>query len=151
MSRPTIQSDGSIVYRTKLIFEAKAQSFAAMLRGNSRFEDVKVKHSGRAKSDAAFFVTFQPVSEVRKDAIFMDQWKAREQRALDQECIFWPDPDLINVWNCFSCKSGETYQVTLGDCTCPDYHFRCQKAGLNCYHQHSLSAFLRTQNEQIAA
>lgn len=147
MPHTTIGPDGRVTYRTSLFtLQAKAQSFARCLTANNRFERVLVHASQTAKTPK-WFVTFEPTSESRKDAIHAGQQDARAQRAAEQEFIFWPDPDRRTVngdplfWWCFSLSSGETYEVSpLGGCTCPDYQFRCQCAGLQCKHMLAWSA-----------
>lgn len=134
MSRTTITTTGQVVYRTKLMDLSRANSFARCISSNTRFSDVLVERSERAKSEKNCFVTFQPMSEERKDAIHQAQQDARTHRGETQEFIFWQDPDHINSFWCFSVESGETYQVDLFSCTCPDYVYRCQCAGLTCKH-----------------
>ena len=97
-------------------------------------------HASQASKSPKWFVTFEPTAEARKDAIHACQQDARAQRAAEQEFIFWPDGDKVNVYWCFSVASGETYEVTLGDCSCPDYQFRCQNAGIQCKHMLAWSA-----------
>ena len=141
MPRSTIQPDGRVTYRTALFTSLpKAQSFGRCLTANdSRFERIMVHASQTAKTPK-WFVTFEPKANVRKDAIHAGQQDARRQRAAEQEFIFWPDPDTINLYWCFSVSSGEPYEVTLGDCACPDYRFRCRCAGIQCKHMLAWSA-----------
>jgi predicted nucleic acid-binding Zn finger protein len=113
---------------------AQARSFARCLDCNTgRFQNVEIHRSERSR-DEKFFITFQPVSASRLDALHSRQQEARQLRAEQQEFIFWQDPDCKHVYWCFSVASGETYQVTIGDCSCPDYKFRCQIAGIQCKH-----------------
>lgn len=135
MTRSTIREDGKVTYRTSLFSSLpKAQAFAKCVSSNAtRFESVLVHKSLTAKTDK-WFVTFLPVNESRKDAIFQTQIDSRTARAESQEFIFW-QAEETNVWWCFSVHSGETYEVTLFDCDCPDYVCRCQKLGIQCKHQ----------------
>lgn len=141
MPRTTIQPDGRISYRTSLFpVQAKAQSFARCLTANdTRFEHVMIHASERSKWPK-WFVTFEPKAEARKDAIHSAQQDNRAQRAAEGEFIFWPDGDKVSVYWCFSVASGETYEVTLFDCTCADYEFRCRRAGIQCKHMLAWSA-----------
>lgn len=140
MPRTTIQPDGRVTYRTALFsLQARAQSFARCLQSNSRFERVLVHASATSKTPK-WFVTFEPTSDTRKDAIHAGQQADRQARAESQEFIFWPDPDKVNCYWCFSVESGETYEVTLGDCSCPDYQFRCKNCGIQCKHMLAWSA-----------
>jgi hypothetical protein len=140
MPRTTIQPDGRVTYRTSLFsILGKAQSFARCLQSNSsRFERVMIDASETSKTPK-WFVTFEPKSESRKDAIHAGQQEARQIRAEQQEFIFWPSDrrtmngDPLYYW-CFSVESGETYEVSIGDCTCWDYFARCQCSGLRCKH-----------------
>jgi hypothetical protein len=142
MPRTTIQPDGRVTYRTSLFASlAKAQAFARCLQSNTgRFEHSMV-HESQTSKTSKWFVTFEPTLASRKDAIHAGQQEARQARAEEQEFIFWPDPDRLTAngtpmfWWCFSVASGETYEVSIGDCSCPDYQFRCRNAGMNCKHQ----------------
>jgi len=145
MGRELIQPDGSIVYRTKLFRNlALASAFARCVKANStRFTDVFVNASDspRTKGDA-WYVTFRPVNRERHLDMLERQQDARKQRGYTEglDYIFWPDPDKCGVWWCFNPLSGESYEVTSFECTCADFTYRCNKAGLNCKHQHALEA-----------
>lgn len=140
MPRTTILPDGRVTYRTALFCSLpKAQSFARCLQSNDRFERAMV-HASQTSKSPKWFVTFEPANESRKDAIHAGQQEARQARAEEQEFIFWADDGRRTVngdplfWWVFSLASGETYEVSPGDCSCPDYQFRCQNAGLHCKH-----------------
>lgn len=141
MSRTTIQPDGRITYRTALFQSlSKAQSFARCVQANAvRFERALV-HASTTSKIPKWFVSFEPKSESRKDALHAGQHEARKLRAAAQEFIFWPDPAVANLYWCFSVSSGETYEVTHGGCSCHDYLYRCQNAGLQCKHMLAWSA-----------
>ncbi len=136
----TITSTGAICYRTKLMELARAAAFARCIGGNTdRFADVTIEESGRARSDAKFFVQFRPISRERQEALYGAQFDLRTQRAEAEgaDYIFWQD-DSRRFWWCFNPKSGETYEVSAGGCTCPDHEFRCKRAGLQCKHVQAL-------------
>jgi len=153
MSRSTILRTGAVAFRTTLLTEARAESFARMLAGNARFEDIEVQESSRAKSERAFFVTFSPSSAARKDLIFMAQWDSRRTKGEGEgaDYTFWPDDDNAGCFWVFNPISGETYTTSIFSCSCPDYLYRASRAGCLCKHQHSLSAHLKCLNEQKAA
>ena len=139
MTHSTIREDGKVTYRTSLFVHlARAQAFAKCISANSRFESVLVHASTTAKTPK-WFVTFLPTNSDRADALHQAQWDARANRAATEEFLFWPDCDVIGLWWCFSVASGETYETTIFGCTCPDYTYRCQKAGILCKHQHAWS------------
>jgi len=148
MSRSTILNSGQVAFRTALLSQARAESFAAMLTANSRFESVLVNRSERAKCDKAFFVTFQPSSEARKDLIFMAQWDARKERGQGEgaDYTFFADEDNKGCYWVYNPISQETYSTSIFSCSCPDYTYRCQRAGLQCKHQAAHTEFLRRQN-----
>lgn len=132
----TILTNGAIAYRTKPMELARAAAFAKCIEANAgRFTSVEISQA-RAKTEQ-YFVTFRPTSETRQGDLYQAEWDARQQRAQEEgaEYIFWRDTDNPGVDWVFNPKSGETYQVSTFGCTCPDYMFRCEKAGLLCKHQ----------------
>ncbi len=137
MSRTTITTEVAICYRSKNMSLSLASSFARCIEANkTRFCDVAISPSKAAEK---YFVTFRPVSTDRQGDLYEAQYNARADRAQVEglEYIFWPDADNPGTDWCFNPLSGETYQVSLFECSCPDYQFRCKNAGLKCKHQHS--------------
>jgi hypothetical protein len=136
MSRTTITQTGTIAYRTKNMDLARAAAFARCLAANAaRFTSVTIE-TARTKAEQ-YFVTFRPTSETRQGNLYQAEWDARKERAEAEgaEYIFWRDPDKAGVDWCFNPKSGETYEVSTFECSCPDHQFRCKNAGLLCKHQ----------------
>lgn len=143
MSRTTINPDGAIVYRTKTMELTRAAAFAQCIQANgTRFESVEIVESKHTKEES-YFVTFRPVNTERQGDLYEAQWNVRKERAAEEgaDYIFWKDTDRPMVHWCFNPKSGETYEVTPFGCTCPDYYYRCSKAGLHCKHIHALEMF----------
>ena len=141
MSHVTITTEGAIVYRTKTMTMSRAAAFARMIQSNAdRFTSVEIKPAQRTRI-ASFIVTFQPVSRERQEDLYEQQFNARKDRAEAEgmDYIFWPDPDRTGVTWCYNPNSGETYEVQTFSCSCPDYHYRCEKAGLLCKHQQALT------------
>jgi hypothetical protein len=138
MPHETINSDGTISYRTKLLRDLQfAARFARCLRANAtRFCDVEIVPSLKAKGDA-WYVSFRPINRERQIEMLERQADARRQRAAEEglDYIFWADPDHTGSYWCFNPKSGETYEVSIFSCTCPDYEFRCKRAAIQCKHQ----------------
>jgi predicted nucleic acid-binding Zn finger protein len=137
-------SKNGVRYRTKLLTEDRAKRFAACLRGNSRFTDVEVEESGRARNwYQRHFVSYSPVNEERQQEMLDRQRDARQARAGDEgrDYVFVLDQDSIQpfCW-VFNPKSGETYEVTLFDCSCPDFRYRCRGTGVRCKHMLALAA-----------
>jgi hypothetical protein len=126
-------SQGRAAFRTKLMTEARAHSFAKALTANRRFAFVLICHSARAKGPECFFVQFQPSSEARKLAIIDRQQSVRAQRAASGDFTSCKDPHT-NRWWVFSPVSGCTYETTATSCDCPDARQRANPAGLACKH-----------------
>jgi len=139
MARVMIDRDGQMYYRTALMTQTHAASFARCLAGNDSFCDVLVSFSFRAKPEKAYYVIFKPASIERQRAIYSGQDDAREARAVSEgsDYIFFWDSDKRIYW-VFNPKSTETYEVSGRDCTCPDYQFRCRENGLTCKHMKAL-------------
>lgn len=136
MSREIITKSGAIVYRTKLMSDAAAARFASCLRGNSRFCDVETVESQTAKTPKSF-VTFRPSSRERQGDMLVSQWNQRAERAATEGMcyIFVADSDHTGDYWCFNPISLETYQVSSFRCSCPDFVYRCDRAGIQCKHQ----------------
>jgi hypothetical protein len=136
MSRTTITTDGTICFRTKNLPLSIAANFARCIEANkTRFCDVAITPA--KTKEEKYFVQFRPVSADRQGAMYEAQYNARIERAQAEgmDYIFWQDPDFPNSHWCFNPTSGETYQVTPFSCTCADYTYRCDRAGLKCKHQ----------------
>lgn len=154
MAHTTILPDGTIVYRTALMERSRAFGFARCLNGNAgRFSDVEVLRSERAKGCTSWFVRFRPARRERQGLLLQREWDKRAARAEEEggEYIFWPDPDSAGDYWCFNPKSGETYQVNCFRCTCPDFHYRCNRAGIQCKHQQAWELQSRAGRIQKAA
>lgn len=130
-------------YRTRLLTEPRARSFAAALAANPAFTLMDVETSPRAKGEARFFVTFRPANAARQQDLQRRQQDTRQARAEAQGSEYLWCPDRGFLW-CLS-TSGEVYEVTPGrSCTCGDFVYRCQGAGLQCKHLLSIDAGLGT-------
>lgn len=139
-----IVSTEGVRFRTKLLAENRAKGFAACLERNPRFHDVQVHESTRAKNwYQRHYVTFAPASEERQQVMLDRQQASRQERAETEGLayVFVLDRDSIQpfCW-CFNPQSGETYETTLFDCSCPDFRYRCQRVGMQCKHQLALAA-----------
>ena len=138
----TIGRDGVIRYRTRLFSDwEQADRFRRCLEANPRFVDPTVCESGTSKT-VKWFVTFRPGNRERQLDMYERQWDARRDRGWTEglEYIFWQDPDHPGSWWCFNPRSGETYEVTIFSCTCPDYVYRCHLAALQCKHMQAWEA-----------
>ena len=135
MSNQTIRPDGTVVYRTKLMDFARATAFARCIEANANFQDVVLEQSTRAKTEQ-YLVTFRPASRARQCDMLDREQDARTDRAHTEggDYVFWQDPDRGYLYWCYNPISGETYEVTIGSCSCPDYHYRCERAGIQCKH-----------------
>jgi len=128
---------------TKLMDIEHAGRWARCLTANSRFTSVEIQTSRRAKSaHVRYFVTYLPSSASRQTAMLDRQQDARNRRADEQEFTFCHDGDH-DFYHCLSHTSGETYDVTLNSCSCPDHQFHCAANGLACKHRLALASALR--------
>lgn len=153
MAHTTILPDGTIVYRTALMERNRAFGFARCLAANAgRFCDVEVLQSARAKGAAAWFVRFRPARRERLSALLQAEWDKRAKKAAEEggEYVFVRFAGESHTW-CFNPISGETYQVTAFSCSCPDFQFRCSKAGIQCKHQQAWELQSRAGRIQKAA
>ena len=125
-------------YRTKLMTETHAESFAAALRANSQWDGVMVYESPRAKGERRHYVVYHPASAEARDAILARQEATRAARAeaeLEEYLIVPADGETF-FW--VASQSGNVYEVTDFSCTCPDHEYRCREAGIRCKHQLAL-------------
>src|SRR6185295_2657141 len=111
---------GVTFYRTSLLTEHQAQSFARCLARNRRFSNVNLCHSARAKGAACWFVTFAPSNPDRQAVLLGAQQDARTERAAVQSFTFAANQQEAY---CFSHGSGETYQIDPHGswCGCEDF------------------------------
>lgn len=134
----TSLSSAGAGYRTKPMLPAQAERFARCLRANTAFRSVSVADS---RSPGKRVVVYQPASDVRQSELLALHQDAREQRAASQGFTFLLDTDTEQPFcHCHSHTSGEVYETTLFDCSCPDFQFRCRGALLRCKHMLALSA-----------
>ena len=136
MPHTTITPDGAIVYRTKLMEREKAGAFARMIGANAtRFCDVQIVPSNG--KTARYFVTFRPVSAAKQGDMYQREWDKNADRAEAEgaDYIYWRDPDDWRRTWVFNPKSGETYEMWLGHCACPQKKFRLGRAALHCKHE----------------
>lgn len=127
-------------YRTKLMERDRAQRFAACLRANPTFGNAAVCLSDRAQSERRFFVSYHPANPERIQDILDRKEGERAERAAaeGQSYTFVLDDSHRFLW-CLS-ASGEVYEVTERTCTCPDFVYRANPAGISCKHCLALQA-----------
>jgi len=120
-------------FRTKTMEDARALRFSSCLKANPRFVGVAVCPCPKKLGHS--YVTFNPASDPNGEAILARQQDARALRAATEgrDYIFVADDSGKFIW-CMNPISGETYEVTSVDCTCPDHHYRCRPAGIQCKH-----------------
>lgn len=133
-------SPSGVVYRTKALSADQAARFAKCLSANPNFGSVEVAPSPRAAGKQ--IVTYVPANTARQAAMLAREVDKRAAKAAEegQEYGFALDPDSPQpfAW-CFNPTSGETYEVTLFDCSCPDYRFRLKGTAVRCKHMVTLS------------
>lgn len=127
-----------LTYRTKLLAADQAARFARCLAANPTFTQVATHESTR--SAGKFFVSFLPVSPARQQDMLTREQDARTERAHREGSDYLWARDLDGDWHWCLSRSGETYEVTLHSCTCPDYAYRCRAQGLACKHMTALAA-----------
>jgi hypothetical protein len=129
-------------YRTKLMETAAAWRFATCLKGNTRFTDVAMNHSSRAKGAARYFVTYRPSNPERQADMLHRQQDARQERAETERFEFLADKDGGRAFHwCVNPASGGVYQTTPSSCSCPDETYRQVPGG--CKHRRRLTLLLR--------
>ena len=136
-------------YRTKLMTEAHAESFASALRANSQWDGVMVYESPRAKGERRHYVVYHSADGAQRQALLQRQEDKRAARAaseLDQYLIV---PNECGQFFWVQSTSGEVYEVTRFDCSCPDHEFRCREAGIRCKHQ--IAVEVATERGEVVA
>lgn len=136
MPRQTITKDG-VFYRTKLFRNfQKADAFKKCLTANPGFTGVSIEDGANTKGPA-WFIQFRPAGRDRQVDMLEREMDKRALRAETEgmNYVFVRDADKPYLLWCYNPKSGEVYEVTTFDCSCPDYEFRCRAAGLKCKHQ----------------
>lgn len=136
-------------HRTKCMEQERAERFARCLQANPLFTAVEIAESARARSAARYFVTYLPVNADRvADLVNAEQDKRLAKAATEgRDYLFVLDTDSAQPF-CWCCStSGETYEVTLFDCSCPDFQYRLKGCGIQCKHMAALSA--RINNGEI--
>lgn len=131
-----IIAQGQARFRTKLMDTQRAHSFAKALLANPRFESVEVHFSLKAKSPAQWWVSYRPASAARQAAILERQQDARLIRAIEQGSGYTWVPAQGFAY-CVS-TSGEVYETTPSECSCPDRVYRGRGAGVLCKHSLAL-------------
>jgi hypothetical protein len=133
----TITQNGRLIFRTKVLSQAQAESFCKALTAHRSFIEVSVEESPRAKGEKRWFVQYLPANLTRQEAMRDRQQSAREERARTQQFTFVRDSDHP-YYHCLSHATGECYCVTEFSCDCGDATFRCLPNNLSCKHMISL-------------
>lgn len=131
-----LDRDGNAQYRTRLMTRDSAIRFCRCLQANERFLRAEAVRSDRANGERSWFVQYIPARQQRRDHM---QFALQQARVLRSEAEgdayqFYADDQLRGgaVW-CLS-VSGEVWETSRGQCSCPDYTVRCRKAGIVCKH-----------------
>jgi hypothetical protein len=127
---------GMISFRTRCMELERAARFARCLSANeTRFTDVEIRESKKARGAARWFVCYQPANPRRQAAMLSRQQDLQEQRAAEREytVVRDPDHDYLHV---FSHHSGDTHEVSLAgaSCTCGHFTYRLRGTGVLCSH-----------------
>jgi SWIM zinc finger len=134
---------GRISFRTKCLTIERAGAFARALNANSRFTDVEIRESKKAKGDVRWFVCFLPSSPARQAAMLEREQSAREDRAATQAFTVVKDPDH-DYHHVYSHQSQECYEVSVpaATCDCPDFRYRANGSFL-CKHLIACASAIR--------
>lgn len=128
----TLTSSRGISFRTRPMTETKAQTFAQCLAANPTFVNVDTIPS---RSAGKFVVVYQCASESRRAELLQGQQDARLVRAAEQAHGYVFVRGEGFDW-CFKLEDDcDPYQVSDRECTCRDFHWRCEENGLKCKHQ----------------
>lgn len=140
---------GKAGYRSHLMSRGQAERFAACVSANPQFTNAEVTErqgSRFAQPERRWFVTYQPASPERVNAILQSAILSRLERAQNEgpEFVWCADPDAA-FWHVMTC-SGEVYEIdTEGrECSCADHQMRCKGAGIRCKHLLALDLHLGT-------
>ena len=73
----------------------------------------------------------------RCGTLYEAEWNKNAARAEAEgaDFIYWKDPDEWRRTWVFNPKSGETHEMWLGRCACPQKKFRLDRAALHCKHE----------------
>ena len=137
----TISVNG-VQFRTKLMDQTSALRFAKCLHANPRFTGVVVEESRQAKHpERRWIVVFHPANGDRLVEMHREVQDSRAKRAEEQAGSYaFIRDDSGRFFHCFNTVSGEVYETTEHNCTCPDWQYRCRCAQLSCKHQLMLAA-----------
>lgn len=138
-------------HRTKLLPQARAESFAKCLAARGQATDVQVLESNRTRSlDCRHFVYWTPKSVARQWALLDQSQNERAQRAVEQAGQYeFVLSDCGRYHYCLSLKTGEVYETTVHGCDCPDATYNLHRTGLRCKHALMLEAHLEREAEDL--
>lgn len=144
----TISASLGLAYRTKALSPDQAARFARCLQANPHFAQVRIHASPR--STGRCFVAYTPTNPDRCAEMLAREADKRSAKAAAEGSAYGfaldPDSPQPFAW-CLNPVSGETYEVTLFDCSCPDFRFRCQGVGVRCKHMVAFAAVVDTVPE----
>jgi len=146
----SLNRDGA-TYRTKLMSQDRARSFARCLEAHPAFTGALVEESSRSRGK--FLVRYVPANPARRQDMVQSQADARTARAEEQvdNYMVIRDPSGRFYW-VLNLLTGDTYETTLQGCDCPDFTYRCEAAGILCKHSSIVKLHLeRDQVQEFAA
>lgn len=152
--RITLDEDGNPVYRTQLLTKDAAERFSRCLLANPRYLKAEVEESGKAIGLKRFFVCSIPARKERRDAMTNALQDSRIRRAeIEGPDYRWHQDDYSSRHGFVYCESisGEVYEVTHRNCSCPDWEFRCRKARIQCKHQIAYAQWMADEGAALAA
>lgn len=132
----TITPKGEVGYRTRLLPQRAAETFARCIGANPQYQNAEVRESPQARGERRWWVFWRPAADRRADAIRQQAQAERADRAAAEAAGYiWVLDDTRRFWHLWNPATGGQYQVALrGEtCDCPDYQIR-GRAGLRCKH-----------------
>lgn len=130
---------------------SQAERFARCLTANPAFTAVAVETSPR--NQAKRFVAYVPTNPQRRAEMLTREQDKRQAKAETEgrDYVFAKDPDSVQPFCWVLSTSGEVYETTLFDCSCPDFRFRLQGTGVCCKHMTALSISEHQPFETVGA
>jgi hypothetical protein len=155
----TLDRDGQTHKRSVLMLQSRALAFAKCQQANRNILRAEAVRSNRALGPECWYVQWIPANPDRADEMTESLQLDRVRRAEDEAdaMSFVPMSDRPGLYYCVhdkgEGKDASVYEVDSlhRECTCPDFQFRCLKAGMSCKHQISLTVHLAAEKAEQEA
>lgn len=112
-----------------------ANRVAASLAATGRYDEVRAVESPRAKSaDVRWFVFMKPGPAEVAEILREKQEERRASAEREGPNYVWVEDTDHPFWHCKTTSEDGFYEVSEGDCSCPDYQQTCKYHGMRCKH-----------------